>query len=195
MRLPTQEHNESKPFKARALLTSQVVPLGDVYGERSMRSSPTPFPLDSAVTAGSPSLPETVRMLITMVEAGSNDHEILANEAEHSEVILVDVEVDGARYLLVRMPKLTRVRVQLSPREKEIGRMVAKGHPNKVIADVLNISLWTVCTHMRRMFAKLGVGTRAAMVARLLEIGVITSDHRVPADFRSFDVSNRSGRP
>jgi DNA-binding CsgD family transcriptional regulator len=56
-----------------------------------------------------------------------------------------------------------------SPREQEISRMVAKGCPNKTIAGVLNISCWTVCTHIRRIFAKLGVASRAAMVARLLE--------------------------
>ena len=80
---------------------------------------------------------------------------------------LVDAEVDGSRYLLVRMPKIEKTR--LSPREQEIVRMVAEGHPNKVIADVLNISSWTVCTHLRRIFAKLGVGSRAAMVARLFD--------------------------
>ncbi|MGZ4888901.1 MAG: LuxR C-terminal-related transcriptional regulator, partial [Candidatus Angelobacter sp.] len=37
------------------------------------------------------------------------------------------------------------------------------------IADVLNISSWTVCTHVRRIFAKLGVGSRAAMVAKTME--------------------------
>jgi hypothetical protein len=47
--------------------------------------------------------------------------------------------------------------------------MVAKGYPNKTIAGVLNISAWTVCTHLRRTFAKLGVTSRAAMVARLME--------------------------
>jgi hypothetical protein len=44
--------------------------------------------------------------------------------------------------------------------------MVAKGHPNKVIADVLNISSWTVCTHLRRIFAKLGVGSALRQVLR-----------------------------
>jgi DNA-binding CsgD family transcriptional regulator len=76
------------------------------------------------------------------------------------------------------MPKPNRTRIQLSPREQEIVRMVAKGHPNKIIADVLNISSWTVCTHLRRIFAKLGVGSRAAMVAQLLEMGILPSDHR-----------------
>lgn len=51
--------------------------------------------------------------------------------------------------------------------------MVAQGHPNKIIAAVLNISSWTVCTHLRRIFAKLGVTSRAAMVARLLEQDII----------------------
>jgi DNA-binding NarL/FixJ family response regulator len=50
--------------------------------------------------------------------------------------------------------------------------MVAKGYPNKTIAAVLEISSWTVCTHMRRIFAKLSVGSRAAMVARLMEDGL-----------------------
>jgi DNA-binding CsgD family transcriptional regulator len=102
-----------------------------------------------------------------------------------AEEVLVDTEVDGARYLLIRMPRPSRNRVQLSPREQEIVRMVAKGHPNKVIADVLNISSWTVCTHLRRIFAKLGVGSRAAMVAQLLEIGALTADHRVTTDVTS----------
>jgi len=47
--------------------------------------------------------------------------------------------------------------------------MVAQGHCNKVIAGVLSISSWTVCTHLRRIFAKLGVGSRAAMIARFME--------------------------
>lgn len=89
--------------------------------------------------------------------------------------ILLDTEVNGIRYLLVRMMAPV-ARVQLSPREHEIVRMVAQGHPNKVIADVLNISSWTVCTHLRRIFAKLGVGSRAAMVAQLLESGAIAKE-------------------
>jgi DNA-binding CsgD family transcriptional regulator len=90
-----------------------------------------------------------------------------------SEEIVFDTEVGGVRYLLVRLPKVTRGAAVLSPREQEIVRMVAKGHPNKAIAGVLNISSWTVCTHLRRIFAKLGVTSRAAMVARLAEEGLI----------------------
>jgi DNA-binding NarL/FixJ family response regulator len=59
----------------------------------------------------------------------------------------------------------------LSPRELEIARLVAKGYPNKTIAAVLDISPWTVGTYLRRTYAKLGVRCRAAMVARMLTRG------------------------
>ncbi len=54
----------------------------------------------------------------------------------------------------------------LTPRETQIARLVADGFVNKEIATKLQISEWTVSTHMRRIFAKLGVETRAAMVLR-----------------------------
>jgi DNA-binding CsgD family transcriptional regulator len=81
--------------------------------------------------------------------------------------VLLDVEVDGVRCLLVRTPPQPDHRA-LSPREREIARMVAAGHPNKAIAAVLDISEWTVNAHLRRVFAKLGVSSRAAMVAKLM---------------------------
>jgi DNA-binding CsgD family transcriptional regulator len=127
---------------------------------------------------GSSPIGDVVRSLVELAQVPESD---LRNSAEE---VLVDTEVDGFRYLLVRMPNSGRNRVQLSPREQEIVRMVAKGHPNKVIADVLNISSWTVCTHLRRIFAKLGVGSRAAMVAQLLELGVLVAEHRGPARMR-----------
>lgn len=93
--------------------------------------------------------------------------------------VLLDTEVDGVRCLLVSLEQSAeeegeatrRGKVMLSPREEEIARMVAAGYPNKTIAAVLDISSWTVGTHLRRVFAKLGVGSRAAMVASLLKTG------------------------
>jgi DNA-binding CsgD family transcriptional regulator len=88
--------------------------------------------------------------------------------------VILDIGVDGLRYVLARSP-LPRARTQtlLSSRELEIARMIAAGHTNKTIARVLDISAWTVSTHLRRIFAKLDVGSRAAMVARLLEDGML----------------------
>jgi DNA-binding CsgD family transcriptional regulator len=97
------------------------------------------------------------------------------------EEIILDRTVDAVRYLLIRMPLATPSHAPLSPREHEIVRMVADGHPTKVIAGVLNISCWTVSAHLRRIFMKLGVTSRPAMVARLLEKGR-SRDVRIQAE-------------
>jgi DNA-binding CsgD family transcriptional regulator len=111
---------------------------------------------------------DLIRSLVSQLSLAPEKQTQTAGNDRDSEEILLDVDVDGARYLLIRMP-LQPARAQLSPREHEIVRMVAQGHSSKMIADVLGISSWTVCTHLRRIFAKLGVGSRAAMVARLIE--------------------------
>jgi DNA-binding CsgD family transcriptional regulator len=134
--------------------------------------------MEPPAEAAPSSVDEIIRTLTGLIETVSRGRETIEPSGAAAEEVLVDTEVDGARYLLVRMRRVGNGRVQLSPREQEIVRMVAKGHPNKVIADVLNISSWTVCTHLRRIFAKLGVGSRAAMVAQLLELGVVSHDHR-----------------
>src|SRR4051794_1418732 len=82
----------------------------------------------------------------------SLDHAV-GSEGDRAEQVLMDADLDGRRYLLVRMPPVERRTVALSPREVEIVRLVAEGHPNKVIAAVLDISSWTVCTHVRRVFS------------------------------------------
>lgn len=149
-----------------------------------MRSSSELVNIDTTVHSSRVSVNAAIRTLVDLTERVNGAGTIDSSVESSTEEVLLDTEVNGSRYLLVRMPKFNRCRVQLSPREQEIGRMVAKGHPNKVIADVLNISSWTVCTHLRRMFAKLGVGSRAAMVAQLIELGVFASDHRMPSDPR-----------
>jgi two-component system, NarL family, nitrate/nitrite response regulator NarL len=98
-------------------------------------------------------------------------------QACDTEEVMVDAEIDGNRYLLVRLRQSDRPQIALSPREHEIARMVAKGHHNKAIAGVLNISSWTVCTHLRRIFAKFGVSSRTAMAARLLEVDIVRERH------------------
>ncbi len=86
-----------------------------------------------------------------------------------------ELKVAGRRYRLVLVdPEETAetpssIVELLTPRELQIVALVAAGNVNKQVADVLRISEWTVSTHLRRIFAKLGVDTRAAMVSRCLE--------------------------
>ena len=55
---------------------------------------------------------------------------------------------------------------RLTGRELQIASMIAQGDATKNVAYKLRISEWTVGTHIRRIFAKLGVDNRAAMVYR-----------------------------
>ena len=55
---------------------------------------------------------------------------------------------------------------RLSPRETQIVSLVAEGLANRGIARRLHISEGTVAAHLRRVFAKLSVRSRAAMVYR-----------------------------
>src|ERR1700722_10518511 len=124
------------------------------------------------------SIEDLIRTLAGRISESAESEEEGQSEHQFEEIVL-DTEVDGSRYLLIRLPKANQLHAQISPREQEIVRLVALGHPTKIIADVLNISSWTVCTHLRRIFAKLGVGSRAAMVAQLSELGVLSKEHRL----------------
>lgn len=110
-------------------------------------------------------------LVYELVRQSQRGHRLTPAHLADRPGVMLDIEVDGYRCLLLRLqPDIgSEDRIALSPREQEIARMVAKGHPNKTIARVLDISTWTVGTHLRRIFAKLGVGSRAAMVARLMD--------------------------
>jgi DNA-binding CsgD family transcriptional regulator len=80
--------------------------------------------------------------------------------------VLLDMIIGDIRCLMFEhAPSLS---VMLSPREQQIAVMVAHGRTNQAIASALEISVWTVSTHLRRIFAKLAVSSRAEMVAHLL---------------------------
>lgn len=146
-----------------------------------------PLPPDPRLADASPAggIEMLVRRLVRHVahDLAAEGHDAHPDPDAHlGHDVILDMEVDGVRCLLVRLPPgPARAQTLLSPREQEIARMVAEGYPNKTIAAVLDISSWTVCTHLRRVFAKLGVGSRAAMVARLLEDGLLNQNSRSTA--------------
>ena len=132
----------------------------------------TSYPSETRVTSTvAPSLEALIRKLVAQARNGSETCAEVSNDRKGQ--VIIDAEVDGVRCLLTRLEKSPPPRISLSPRECEIARMIAKGYPNKTIAAVLEISSWTVCTHVRRIFSKLGVSSRAAMVARMMDTGIL----------------------
>jgi len=64
-------------------------------------------------------------------------------------------------------PTFDKPVVQLSPREAEVLRFLAKGLRSKEIAKALEVSVGTINTYVRHIYEKLHVRSRAEAVARL----------------------------
>lgn len=62
----------------------------------------------------------------------------------------------------------------LSEREREIFQLIAEGHTNKDIADLLHVSPATVETHRAHIFQKLDVHNTAELVLYAVRKGVIS---------------------
>ena len=77
-------------------------------------------------------------------------------------VTLGEVEIEDEIYRLSRVVRSQPI-VAVTAREKEIAEMAGRGLPDKIIALELGISVHTVATHLRRVYTKLGVGSRISL--------------------------------
>ena len=88
----------------------------------------------------------------------------------------VFIHVDGDARLTVRrsgdalLLEEKRGLVGLTPRESQILGWVARGKTNREVAELLWIAPTTVRKHLENVYAKLGVTTRTAAVARFLGV-------------------------
>ena len=64
----------------------------------------------------------------------------------------------------------------LTGREVEVLRLVAQGLTNAEVADRLILSPLTINAHLRSVYSKLGVGSRAAATRYAVERGLLSSD-------------------
>ena len=74
----------------------------------------------------------------------------------------------------------------LSPREREVMYLIAKGHTNKEIAKRLSLSIRTVERHSSSVMDKLGLQNRAELIAYAVRQGIIDGND-VPQSKRGKD--------
>lgn len=68
----------------------------------------------------------------------------------------------------------------LSPREREVLRLLADGLSNKELARALNVSENTIKTHLANLYAKLGTRNRVQALARAQALGLAGANRVEP---------------
>jgi two-component system response regulator NreC len=137
-------------------------------------------------------LPDTKVLMLSMqddpqyvreaFEAGASGY-VLKEAADTDVVEAVRAVAAGERYVhpalgarLVAADSEERRRAEsdpLSDREREVLRLLALGHTNQEIAELLFISVRTAETHRAHIMQKLGLSTRAELVRYALEHGLL----------------------
>jgi DNA-binding CsgD family transcriptional regulator len=122
-----------------------------------------------------PEVFDLLHQIILLVEqnpsasaAAHGDDAELGSESLIQEEVMLNWSYAGMQYTLTRTLPTAQRHGALSPREQQIVQLVARGCSDKEMAEYLGISHWTIGTHLRRIFAKLGVNSRAEMVANIL---------------------------
>jgi DNA-binding NarL/FixJ family response regulator len=64
----------------------------------------------------------------------------------------------------------------LTPREREILRLIAEGYANKDIADALDIAVKTVMAHRANLMEKLDIHNRSKLVQFAIKVGLLPLD-------------------
>jgi DNA-binding NarL/FixJ family response regulator len=95
-------------------------------------------------------------------------HQVLAGEA----VLRPDLVVQFLRQLSGRPAEAGAV-ARLTKRERDVLRLIALGHTNREIADILTLTVSTVKTHVEHLIDKLEVSDRTQAAVRAIERGVV----------------------
>jgi DNA-binding CsgD family transcriptional regulator len=82
--------------------------------------------------------------------------------------LIAEARIGEFSYAIIRRPIIHSGR--LTERELKIAQLASDGLANKQIAAILGISVHTVATHLRRIFRKLNVNSRAAIGIQLIEL-------------------------
>ena len=124
--------------------------------------------------------------VLRALKAGARAY-LLKDSAEHDLIEAVRAVTEGKAYfspaiskMLVEdyMRQMRERKVEdsyelLTTREREIVQLLAEGKNNKEVANLLNLSLYTVETHRSNIFQKLNLHSGAELILYAIRKGVI----------------------
>ncbi len=117
-------------------------------------------------------------LVFLALEAGADGYLLKRTKPAELRAALLDVLGGGApmtsqiaRRVIESFRRKAQVRdesTHLSVREEQILLLLAQGYSNKIIADKLNLSIDTVCSHLKHVFSKMHVRSRTEAVIRYM---------------------------
>jgi len=165
---------EVKRLRPDVVLMDLKMPVMD--GVSAIREIKSTFP-DMELIALTSVLED--KLVIDAVEAGAagyllkeGDSEMLIEAIYAANRGEVRLHPD-AKKRLSREIRTPEMRESLTPRETDTLRLVAKGHPNKEIAEQLGVSEMTIKTHVSNILSKLNLQSRTQAALFALREGII----------------------
>lgn len=129
--------------------------------------------------------PAYVRTALAMGAAGyvaksAADSELIsAIRAVHRGRVFVDVQsgvaAEGTIADANAQPRVTTPVDRLSDRERQVLSLIAQGHTNQAVADLLDLSVKTIESYRARLMDKLGLTNRADLTRFAIEQGFLRS--------------------
>ncbi|MDB6018457.1 MAG: Two component transcriptional regulator, LuxR family [Pedosphaera sp.] len=118
-------------------------------------------------------------LVFLALEAGADGYLLKRTKPSDLRDALLDVLGGGApmtsqiaRRVIESFRQKSKIRdesARLSIREEQILMLLSQGYANKLIADKLDLSIDTVCSHLKHVFHKLHVSSRTEAVIRYME--------------------------
>lgn len=117
-------------------------------------------------------------LVFLALEAGADGYLLKRTKLADLRAAIVDVVGGGApmtseiaRRVIESFRKKAQIQnesTRLSIREEQILLLLSQGYANKLIADKLDLSIDTVCSHLKHVFHKLHVSSRTEAVVRYM---------------------------
>lgn len=118
--------------------------------------------------------------ILKAIAAGASGYLLKDDESIQIETAIIDLAAGGApispsiaRHLMKHFRPEEQLLEKLTKREQQVLQKVAKGYTSQEIAEMEGLSYHTVATHVKNIYRKLSVNSRAEAVFEALKMNLI----------------------